>query len=408
MTGKKKIINPFHNNTSFRDIWHNYRSEVAFLLILSSLTVISHILSRFIPVDFFNNVLTPVQNSFTIAVCLFGACVMFLHSDGLRIRKTWAWTLTAWGVADTFFLLQTYVFNNPVLHIGSSALTAYMLLAGNFLGWLLLVYPTEALQPGWLNWKNVLWQLLPMVALVGLDYITDFNLAPLIALYPVVLFILVLSHIRAYRIWCEENYSSMDHIDVQWIVRYLFMLLVIGGSYLYMNLTKNPVRAFTQQWLLFLLFGYSTEQILFRRNPWDNLTSNNQEDNPDSAGNLTDNADMASSEMRALTSKLEQWMESEKPYLNPDFRLMDLRSILPMNRTYLSQLIHNAYGCTFYQFINRYRIDYAKQLMRENPNMKIADIATQSGFSSQSIFSQIFSKETGMSPREWSKNFYKK
>ena len=388
-----------------RELWQNYRSEVFFLALLSAFAVLSHALSQYIPVDFFDHVLTPIQNAFTIAICLTGAWLLSRHTDGLRIRRVWAWTLLAWGVSDTFFLFQTCLLDVPVLNIGSDALTAYELLAGNFLGWLMLFYPTEALRPGWLTFRRAMMQLLPMVALVALDYLVPVNLAPLIACYPAVLAVLLASHIRAYRIWCEENYSSMDNIDVQWIVRYLMILLVIGASFLYMCLTHNPVRAFTQQWLLLFLFVYGTEQILFRRSPWDNLTTATG-DSPvaadealsaDEAGELP--VDVVPSEN---ARQLEQWMEQEKPYLVPDFKLVDLQRILPINRTYLSQFINTTYGCTFYQFVTRYRIEEAKRLMREYPDLTVADVAVRSGFSSRIVFSRTFTRETGLTPREWS------
>lgn len=97
---------------------------------------------------------------------------------------------------------------------------------------------------------------------------------------------------------------------------------------------------------------------------------------------------------------LREWVEIEKPYLNPEFRLLDLREILPLNRTYLSQIINAEYGCNFYQFVTNYRIEEAKRLMRANPEMKLQDIAEQSGFSSPVVFSRIFARETGVSPRD--------
>ena len=94
-------------------------------------------------------------------------------------------------------------------------------------------------------------------------------------------------------------------------------------------------------------------------------------------------------------------METDKPYLNPNFRLTDLRQVLPMNRTYLSQFINTEYGCTFYQFVTNYRIREAQQLMTNHPEMKLADVAALAGFSSPVVFSRIFTKEMNMTPREW-------
>ena len=209
-----------------------------------------------------------------------------------------------------------------------------------------------------------------------------------------------LRHVRAYRLWCERNFSTMDNIDVQWIVRYLVMLLVLGLSLFYMCLTDNPDRAFTQQWLLLLLFGYSTVQILFRPDPWKQLHSTVVEEEKEEEKEKE--PDPANAAYRAT---LEEWLEKEKPYLNPEFQLMDLRQVLPLNRSYLSQLINSEYGCTFYQWINGLRIEEAKRLMTEQPDLKIQDVAERCGFSNQKVLWRTFVNETGMSPSEWKAKF---
>ena len=202
----------------------------------------------------------------------------------------------------------------------------------------------------------------------------------------------------------------MDHIDAQWIVRYLIMLFVLGISYGYIMISDNPCRVFTQNLLLTFLFSYSIEQILFRKDPWDNMTDAEEDDPTENEGETavpaiekkqSDLTDAQSEKAR----KLEQWMQTEKPYLNPNLKLIDLMQVLPMNRTYLSEFINTTYGCTFYQFVTRYRIEEAKRLMRECPELKLAKIATLSGFSSQSTFTKIFTKETGHTPSEWYKHF---
>lgn len=75
-----------------------------------------------------------------------------------------------------------------------------------------------------------------------------------------------------------------------------------------------------------------------------------------------------------------------------------------MNRTYLSQFIHAEYGCSFYQFVNNYRIEEAKKLKKENPRLKAQDLSAMCGFSSPSVFTRTFTSITGMTPSEWSKS----
>jgi AraC-like DNA-binding protein len=151
-----------------------------------------------------------------------------------------------------------------------------------------------------------------------------------------------------------------------------------------------PNRMFTQQWMFLLIFAYTTERVLFRPDPWKQLRSTAEkepeEPNPANA---------------AYRAALEAWLEKDKPFLNPDFQLMDLRQVLPLNRTYLSQLINSEYGCSFYQWVNDLRIEEAKRLMTEQPHLKVQEVAERCGFSSSTVFSRVFIRETGIAPSKW-------
>lgn len=368
-----------------------YKSVLSFAVILAACVALSLWLSRYIPEALFNNQLSPVLFACTVAVALVGAWIIFRHSDGLRFRKAWGWTLLVWGVIDAAYIIFSIAAPAQVMDMAAYKLNTLELLLGNILGWVLLLYPTEALRPGWLNGKKVLWQLLPMLALVALDYAIPFNLQPLISLYPVVLVALLFTHVRAYNTWCEENYSNLDDIDVLWIMRFMVMGVLVGLVYMYMCLSHFPTRGFTQLWLTIFMFVYSTEQILFRKDPWTMLRHTEAE-------KPQEHSDEPNQELR---KKLEQWMEQKKPYANPDFQLSDLGQVLHMNRTYLSQFINAEYGCTFYQFVNRYRIEEAKRLKLEHPELKVQEVSTRCGFSSPAVFSCVFASITGMTPREW-------
>ena len=401
-TGVSRIM-----QLNLREIWSNYRAEVVFGVVLAVIVSLSTYLSRFIPDRVYDVVITPMLNVCTFTVAFSGAWLIFRHSERLRMRRLWGYALLAWGIGDLAYLVCYLVAPLQVMNMGAEQLTTHELLIGNLLGWVMVLYPTDTLRPGWLTPKIVAWQLLPMIALAALDYVAPFSMWPLLALYPYALLILTLSQIRAYRIWCENNYSSMEHIDAQWIIRYCIMLFLIGANYVYMCSGHGHTRGFTQQWFVVFMLVYSTEQILFRKDPWEDVTAENvKELTGESVKELSDDG----TEEIELTDKadnqriLEEWLATEKPYLNPDFKLIDLREVLPMNRTYLSQFINATYGCSFYQFVNRYRIEEAKQMMRDYPELRLADVATRSGFSSREAFSRTFTTETGVTPGEWRKN----
>ena len=381
-----------------RRFYYEFRSEFVFAFVLTACVIVSYIVTPlFLSVEMFDSVAGPMENACMASVSLLGAWLMFRHHDGMRIRKLWGMVLLIWGTLEIVLVIATLQFDVSITKVGTTSLEGEAIALGNVFAWLLLVYPMEALRPNWLTFRRAIRQLLPLAIFALLDYFIPLDLRWLIALYPMIILAILITYIRAYYRWCEENYSYMESIDAQWLIRYLFMFLLVGASYYYICVSSAPSRVFTQQWLLLFMLGYSTEQILFRRDPWVIMESNAESD--------TDANEALDDEQEAANrAKLEEWMEQEKPYLNPEFKLIDLRAVLPMNRTYLSQLINHSYGCTFYQFVTNYRIEEAKRLMLEHQDMKIQDVAQLSGFASASVFSRTFTRETGLSPREWGKN----
>lgn len=377
---------------NFREIWYDYRSEVVFFIVLSAIVALSTYLSQFIPETVFDNTITPILITATVAMALIGVLLMRRHHNGIKACKLFAWALVVWGLSDLVYLIGWAAAPKQVMDMGATQLTTYELLLGNILGWVMLLYPTEALRPGWLTWKTALWQLLPMFALVGLDYLIPLNLSPIIALYPYALLGLLFTHMHAYQRWCEENFSTLDDIDVRWIIRYCSMMILVGVNYVYICYSDAPTRGFTQQWFVVFMMAYSIEQILFRKDPWQRLRSTAVEE-------VTEEPNPANAAYRAT---LEAWLEKERPYLNPDFQLTDLRQVLPLNRTYLSRFINTEYGCSFYQWVNRLRIKEAKRLKMEHPEWTAQDIAEHGcGFSSRQAFYRTFLRETGQTPSEW-------
>ena len=371
-----------------------------FFIITTVCVALSLWLSRYIPAGVFEEILSPLLFTTTVTVAFFGSFLVFKHADGLRIRRVWGWTLLIWGLIDFIYLVGDIFARSQVMDMSAQHITTIELLLGNLLGWLLLMYPTEAVRPGWLSFRTGLWQVLPMYVLAGLDYLIPLSLRPLIALYPFALIPLLITHVRTYKNWCEENFSTLDAFDAQWIVHYLCMVALVGVNYVFICVTQAPARGFTQLWFTIAMFAYSTEQILYRKDPWEMVRGREKagESAPEA---ITEPA--PSPENSELRQKLDRWMEEEKPYVNPAFQLVDLGAVLPMNRTYLSHFIKTEYGCTFYQFVNHYRVEEAKRLKLEQPELKMDEIAARCGFSSRTVFSNVFTREEGVSPREWFK-----
>ena len=104
---------------------------------------------------------------------------------------------------------------------------------------------------------------------------------------------------------------------------------------------------------------------------------------------------------KQLMDRICQLMEQQKLFLNSDLKLSDLSAVLSTNSRYVSETIRNQRQTSFTQFVNGYRVEHAKKLMKENADRKIAEIATLSGFSGESSFFRTFKSFTGVTPKEW-------
>jgi YesN/AraC family two-component response regulator len=102
-----------------------------------------------------------------------------------------------------------------------------------------------------------------------------------------------------------------------------------------------------------------------------------------------------------LMLRINELMEKEKLYLNSELKVSDIADVFHLHRNDVSACINSQMGCTFIQYINRYRIDYAKELMRRQPDKKISSIWMESGFGSEQTFFRTFRSATGLSPKEW-------
>lgn len=101
---------------------------------------------------------------------------------------------------------------------------------------------------------------------------------------------------------------------------------------------------------------------------------------------------------------LEQYMESQQPFLNPNLSINQLAKQMGIPTRELSFVINNGFGKNFFDFVGGYRIRHAKQLLENQEGGKtILDVMYESGFNSKSVFNTAFKLETGMTPSQFRK-----
>jgi AraC-like DNA-binding protein len=103
--------------------------------------------------------------------------------------------------------------------------------------------------------------------------------------------------------------------------------------------------------------------------------------------------------------RLTQYMEEEKPYLDPDITLFDLSKKVMIPHRSLSEIINKTIGHNYYDFINSYRVKESQRLLSDTATRSktILEILYEVGFNTKSSFNQAFKKHTGTTPTEYKK-----
>lgn len=188
------------------------------------------------------------------------------------------------------------------------------------------------------------------------------------------------------------NYSSnADKISLSWV----FWLLLLSVSLIQIPLLGSIIERMTyahSYWLylqgLVLIFqnAYLCSYVI----RWQKVVYHPELILPEKQEELhTSSEEGAESPLGRTHSGLSKevlvaYMESRKPYLNPDLRIADMAMDLGVNRTYVSSLINDEFRMNFSCFINRYRFHEFKKLAQE-PEYAVLTKAAQAemaGFNS--------------------------
>ena len=84
-----------------------------------------------------------------------------------------------------------------------------------------------------------------------------------------------------------------------------------------------------------------------------------------------------------------------------DIGLQDMADAFNISPKYCGMLFSRLSNDTFKNYLNIYRTEEAKKIMKENPSIKIQDLASMVGFNSPNSFIRVFSRYTGMTPKAY-------
>lgn len=106
-----------------------------------------------------------------------------------------------------------------------------------------------------------------------------------------------------------------------------------------------------------------------------------------------------------ISEKLDQAIQVDKVYLNPNLTLSEMSMQLETNPKDLSKHINDVLGMNFSEYINYHRVEEIKVLMssKEASKYTLVTLAERASFSSKSSFNENFKKMTGDTPSAYKK-----
>lgn len=109
---------------------------------------------------------------------------------------------------------------------------------------------------------------------------------------------------------------------------------------------------------------------------------------------------LSSEEIRQKAKRLQEHMQTHKPYTNPTITLQALAAQVDLPVHTVSRIINEHMGQHFTEFINSYRVEAAKTLLvsPEYAHFTIEAISQAAGFNSRNTFYRAFRKQCGMTP----------
>jgi len=214
----------------------------------------------------------------------------------------------------------------------------------------------------------------------------------------------------------EENYSTINKRNYIWILQLTIVFIYFTLSTLIFNINRFSLNLLSNDttfyisasisfafiiWIIFktlsqpYLFNGVDANIKLLKEYLAEKEKNNKPSNTaeDKIQNLV------------LKSKLEKYVTAHEVYLNPSLTIFDLAKGIGLTSTDLSLFLNKHLHKNFFDFINEYRIEKAKSILKDpdKRHLTILEILYDVGFNSKSSFNTAFKRYVGKTPTEYRK-----
>lgn len=202
----------------------------------------------------------------------------------------------------------------------------------------------------------------------------------------------------------EDYYDEDEVVRLKWIRNCFYMALTIGGlvllnTYLPLRYNKNNVPVIIIFYIYFAIkyFNYLSDfRYVVAAVSSTNIASGTIKSNY----RKTDTDKPLSLKEEELKSAIGKWVE-DKMFLHDDMSRDDIAASLGTDRSFLSSFFHDCMKIEFRVWRTQLRIEEAKKLLLDNPDVSVSKIGQMVGIPDRSNFQRKFIEQVGSSPKEW-------
>lgn len=211
---------------------------------------------------------------------------------------------------------------------------------------------------------------------------------------------------RQFHLRMNNYFSDLEAGRMQWTLFSFFSALTVGVMALLSAVFMTVITAliFTlvydifYVWFAIRFINYAHRFHLIEHAMDENVAPTQNEELTANDTFETDSNDPVV--FARLDQQIEKWTV-KKGFIQKGITIDALAFEFSTNRCYLSSYFNTSKGRTFREWINEMRIEEAKNLMYQYPNMPLNEISERTGFTDNSHFTRHFRKLTGETPKNW-------
>lgn len=222
-------------------------------------------------------------------------------------------------------------------------------------------------------------------------------------LFDIFMAVIIILFINKHSIETKNQYSTTINKELKWaklfVLSGIIFILIMHVRFIFKSFYLELVGAIINVGFLYWvsIYGIRQQNVKPLIQAIEKSTEKIQTEDDNVSRKQKTNEDFE------VVEKIEQYFLNQKEYLKPDLTIADVSKHINEHPKRVSLAINIVTKSNFKSYINSYRIEEAKRLLKDKSttNYSIEGIGLEVGFKSKSVFYSAFKRETGLTPHNF-------